>query len=148
MARPAAAWLALLVVGGGVLAGLKLCPCTRLAYRALHDPYVAVWYYVLLKWLITSSGPSALRGILGATPLLQAGRVSYGLYVYHPACLDWVDRTLRGWSAPWRLGGGCLLTFGVAWLSYTLVEKRFLAAKRFFEAPASGSGERTPAAAR
>lgn len=144
MVRPAMPLVWLLVTAGVVLAALKSYPSTRIVYRALCDPYLATCYCFLLVWVIRLHSTSTLGRALAAGPLAFAGQISYGLYVYHPACLQWVDRVLRGWAAPWRFGGGLLLTFSVAWLSYTLVERRFLAAKRFFGPPAEDPA-RTPA---
>ncbi len=141
MAPPAVPLVWLLVAGGVVLGVLRSCPGATLVYRALCDPYVATWYALLLMWVIRLHGLSTPARVLAAGPLVLAGQVSYGLYVYHPACLQWVDRVLRGWAVPWRFGGGVLVTFSVAWLSYTLVERRFLAAKRFFRPPAGGPNE-------
>jgi peptidoglycan/LPS O-acetylase OafA/YrhL len=73
------------------------------------------------------------------------GRISYGIYVIHPLVLiglknllDWVNMA-RAWDSFIFFFGAPLLTIGIAWLSYTLFEKRFLRLKdRFSVVKSSG----------
>lgn len=82
--------------------------------------------------------------VLNSRVLTVFGRYSYGLYVFHVLLRPWIqERYLNAWNLPAPLTGtvaghfvaaAILLagSFGVAWLSYHLYEKRFLALKRYF----------------
>lgn len=88
-----------------------------------------------------------LRPVLTSDPLLALGKYSYGIYVYHVAVFllfERIGRHLAGaFSGPLGLlfammfcAIPILLSFGMARLSYELIEKRFLALKRYFPSPA------------
>ncbi len=78
----------------------------------------------------------ASRRVLDSPPLRGLGLRSYGLYIYHLPCLNFVDRRMAvyGLDAPehWLIFGsaGFALSLVVASLSYTLVERPVLAAVR------------------
>jgi peptidoglycan/LPS O-acetylase OafA/YrhL len=88
--------------------------------------------------------PGHLRTISSSYPLVQLGRISYGLYVYHFIALGIARRLLvAGWNAPphadcglgiWAIefALGLGLTVLMAWLSYHLYEKQFLRLKKRF----------------
>jgi peptidoglycan/LPS O-acetylase OafA/YrhL len=77
-------------------------------------------------------------------PLRFVGRVSYGMYIYHPIIfgLYWLT-PLYKWTGhlplaePIRMIGQCLLPIPIAALSWYLFEKPVLKLKRFFEAQES-----------
>jgi peptidoglycan/LPS O-acetylase OafA/YrhL len=59
---------------------------------------------------------------------VYGGRISYGLYVFHPAAIRLVDDL---WW-PWRLSVAFALTWVVAAVSYRYLELPFLRLKRRF----------------
>lgn len=79
--------------------------------------------------------PSRLgRLLLENRPLTYVGRISYGLYLWHPLALRLVERANRGWG----LGTAPLLvthvavSLLVATLSFTLFERPILNFKERF----------------
>jgi peptidoglycan/LPS O-acetylase OafA/YrhL len=81
---------------------------------------------------------------LSFSPLRYIGKVSYGVYLYHPICLM-VMSTVLAKTVPKispladslvQLVATSLLAVGVASVSYYLVEVRFLRLKRHFESAA------------
>ena len=81
-----------------------------------------------------------------SSPFLRAlGRLSYGMYVIHYP-LHWAAMkplhtyllTAPGWLASLRLAvymlAAMLVTYGLAWISWNLFERHFLALKRHFPA--------------
>jgi peptidoglycan/LPS O-acetylase OafA/YrhL len=88
----------------------------------------------------------ALRSkVLSARPLLHIGKVSYGVYLYHPIVLMIVSSLLSMAGLDVETAPGMLLrllvlttaTVAVATASYWLVESRILAFKGRFAAPAA-----------
>jgi peptidoglycan/LPS O-acetylase OafA/YrhL len=150
-------WWRPVAVGGAlafVALGLPLGPFD------MHRAPLEIWshtllglaYGGLLAGAVAGEGTGgALQRLLGAAPLQVLGRYSYGLYVVHYFVHEAAVAAMRRWPG----GAGALATrggvlayaaaatavsLGLAWLSWHLFEKRFLALKSRFVA-------RPPAAA-
>jgi peptidoglycan/LPS O-acetylase OafA/YrhL len=105
-------------------------------------PLVAAFFGSLLTLALTSRG--TLRALLSSPRLRAWGKYSYGIYLLHYPLIGVLDDKLGVRFERMTLGGSHLpgvialsvvalpLSFGVAWLSYHLYEKRFLALKRYF----------------
>ncbi len=90
-----------------------------------------------------------VRRILTLPPLLLLGRISYGVYLMHGAILlatfDLWQRYLPDYGrySPQILAlfvAYLLVTVGIAWLSFTFFESRFLARPKLVSARAMGGG--------
>ena len=89
---------------------------------------------------MAGAAPGAvLSRVFGAGWLRWIGRVSYGSYVFHPACFIVVTRFLKVSSPAGNVLAAFTLTFAVAALSFYFYERPFLALKARFEAPRPGS---------
>jgi peptidoglycan/LPS O-acetylase OafA/YrhL len=129
--------VAALVAGRGATAP----PMTRYGYTLF-----AVFYAVFVFAAFDASGSTGWLSARLRSPGLRAfGKYSYAIYVFHyPISLAagrFARDASRGASAGaatgiWLLAvsGGIAASFGVALLSWNLVEKRFLAWKRAFVA--------------
>jgi peptidoglycan/LPS O-acetylase OafA/YrhL len=92
-------------------------------------------------WLIGRSA-DGFRGMFGrflsAAPMVYTGRISYGLYVWHPfvaALVFWTVRRL-GWPVPraWEMFLAALMaSYLVATVSWYALERPVNSVKRFFE---------------
>ncbi len=124
-----AAWVgAALVPNPGVTRGL--------------DEIAWVWlFYAVVAWV--SSHPDARRiAPLRWKPVVWVGTLSYGIYLYHvPVAFVWIVQRARlaalpgcSWLLDVPLGVAVLVvTPGVAWLSWHLIEQPMLDLKRYFE---------------
>ena len=105
-------------------------------------PLLALVFGSLLVLAVTSEG--ALGRVLRTRQLRSWGKYSYGLYVIHYPLLGAVNYKFGGrldgltWGAS-HLPGVVVrilvvipLSYGLAWCSYHLYEKRFLGLKRYF----------------
>ena len=54
--------------------------------QLLKLPVIAVSYFFLIIYVIKCSKNNILKRILSARPLAYLGKISYGLYVFHPIC--------------------------------------------------------------
>jgi peptidoglycan/LPS O-acetylase OafA/YrhL len=128
---------AVLVVGRGATSTAM----TRFGYTLF-----ATGYAVLVFAAFDASGSPGWLATRLRSPVLRAfGKYSYGIYVFHYPVALAADRLARrasvgasaaGATGIWLLavGGGIAVSFGVALLSWNLVEERFLAWKRAFVA--------------
>jgi peptidoglycan/LPS O-acetylase OafA/YrhL len=66
------------------------------------------------------------------TLLVRLGKISYGLYVWHYACIRWVDVQLPGASALMQAPVSLAVTIAVSTLSWMLLERPFLRLKERF----------------
>jgi peptidoglycan/LPS O-acetylase OafA/YrhL len=138
------------VAAGGALAfvalGLPLGPFD------MHRAPLEIWshtllglaYGGLLAGAVAGEGTAGpLQRLLGAAPLQVLGRYSYGLYVVHYFVHEAAVAALRrgpGGGAALATRAGTLAyaaaataaSLGLAWLSWHLFEKRFLALKSRF----------------
>ncbi|HEY8104527.1 MAG TPA: acyltransferase [Gemmatimonadales bacterium] len=122
------------------------CALTSLGLPVLHQLRNTLYALFFGALSLTSIRSNAPGRIFQTATLRFFGKYSYGLYVYH-GLLTWYLRDARleerldahlgnHWltmAAQAALGVGVSVV--VAVLSYQLFEKRFLALKKFFEAP-------------
>ena len=74
------------------------------------------------------------------------GRISYGMYMFHPLCFYLVYYAFKNFLYTQSMLGAdlliyplvFLLTTGIAWISYELIEKRFLKMKKKYSLIESG----------
>jgi peptidoglycan/LPS O-acetylase OafA/YrhL len=81
-------------------------------------------YTSMVGWLLTHVG-GVINTALASLPMRSIGRVSYGLYVYHPAILGLVSSQLAGTSLAVRFVAFVLLSYVIAMVSFYGFERRF-----------------------
>jgi peptidoglycan/LPS O-acetylase OafA/YrhL len=122
-------------IAGGIL-GIAIT-----GYFAAPWGYTLPWRGTLISYPVVAAASTAIVlasiGISVRAGILEyLGKISYGLYVYHTACIWITDRYLQVRNGLTHM---CLreivalaLTVGVSALSYALLEKPFLNLKRRF----------------
>jgi peptidoglycan/LPS O-acetylase OafA/YrhL len=122
---------------------------------------IALFFCALLVMAVAAPDESRLSRFLRASSLRTFGKYSYALYLFHPLVLAVLQA--NGWG-PRRFATlgpsvqlpvhlaftafATLVSLAVAWLSWNLLEKHFLKAKRRFSTrPAAGEIEPTPSVA-
>jgi peptidoglycan/LPS O-acetylase OafA/YrhL len=140
-------WGLLLGLGAPVLVGASIF-ALRFGSGQLGFvlAYASISLLLLLAVLAASDRGEPLARALSRGPLPAVGKVSYGLYLYHPIVFAGLDRILTGSLSPsWTsFGVAAALGFGASYLvaaaSYRWVETPFLLQKARFEpAPAHES---------
>lgn len=95
--------------------------------------FIAMTYCAVIGTVISFQGIKWLRLFLANKPLRFAGKISYGLYVYHPICFGFVFGLIsvhnHGLLA---LAAGMAVTFLVSWASFRFFESYFLGLKKNF----------------
>ena len=124
------------------------CAATKLGLLPLHQVRNTVFalFFGALSLISLQPSTNPVARIFQGPALRFFGKYSYGLYVYH-GILTWylqeigLERRLDALLGNhWlvilvKAAGAVGVSVAVAVLSYQLFEKRFLALKRFFEAP-------------
>ncbi|MDQ6480994.1 acyltransferase [Dyadobacter sp. LHD-138] len=89
-------------------------------------------YCSLIGFVICLSENNWLKKLLSQTPFIYTGKVSYGLYVFHPFCFKLFEIFFitRYWMV--NLLGSLVFTYSVASLSYYFFESYFLKLKAYF----------------
>lgn len=115
-----------------------------------HDSfeYVLIWTVLLLVGLLNARAGIVAR-LLSLKPLVWIGRVSYGVYLFHYPIMKWM--IIHNWSVRDKTVVGSALGFGLATLSYYLVERPCLRLKDRFRSTsprqtARGAGSSSEAA--
>jgi peptidoglycan/LPS O-acetylase OafA/YrhL len=86
---------------------------------------IPCFYFAALGFFISDATGQRLSSAFSAWPLRRTGRISYGLYVFHPTCFEYVQKAFKAnFLADFCCSFGA--TFLVAYLSF-----------RFFESPIS-----------
>jgi len=117
---------------------------SRARYTQLYGySLLAFGYGACVLWAFVGNGSGKpLDRVLRMAWLRWIGKYSYGIYVYHAIVFMFVGIWFAGrpWYGNWLLhsialcGFAWLLSFGVAWISYEAIEKRFLRLKSRFRA--------------
>jgi len=112
--------------------------------NALLWTVIALFYAALLSCVLFSGEKRGFLGqVMSSGIMTWFGRYSYGIYILHVAVMFTVSDLISFVGRLTRLSGttglpsvrvlvSLILTCGLAYLSYHLFEKRFLALKRFF----------------
>lgn len=89
------------------------------AYAGLFAPLAVVAAFLL--WSLQVPGP--VRRALSSGPLVQLGRISYGLYLFHWPVFVWLRQ--QGWSLtePWRFACALAASLAIATASFLLIER-------------------------
>lgn len=123
------------VIVGGIAA---IC---LLGYFAAPWGYSLPWRGTLISYPVVAAASCAIVGAaigvsFSSAALEYLGKISYGLYVYHTACIWLTDRFLHARNGLLHM---CLreivalgLTIAVSAISYSILEKPFLNLKRKF----------------
>jgi len=104
---------------------------------------------VLLIAAVAIGDSKYLKAVLGSKILAYLGKVSYGLYIFHPGALALAYRIVTASGETNRQSNGndfralllgLLLAIVFSTASFQMIEKPFLKRKRFFSQVLSGSG--------
>lgn len=90
-------------------------------------------YFAVIGFVVSIKETHPIKKMLASSGLLFSGKISYGLYVYHPLCIALISRFLKTNNIVLNFVLTILFTYLIATLSYYLFELKFLKLKRFFE---------------
>lgn len=94
-------------------------------------PVMAVFYASVIGLMIDKE--KGLSRLFQSLPIRFTGKISYGLYVFHPLCYS-VFYHYWATSSLFINAAGCfLLSFAAAILSFYLFEQHFVRLKKYFE---------------
>lgn len=104
----------------------------------IYLPYIkfllpCLTYTCLIGLVISQEENSRLNNILKFGPLLYTGKISYGLYVYHPLCFFLYERYFRSYSSVLDFITCFAISFIISSLSFFFLEMKFLSFKSFFD---------------
>lgn len=94
---------------------------------------LALCYMSFIGWVITSKDSNLVKKILNSKWLSFTGKISYGLYVYHPLCFTIIANHIHTKNVFIYFLLCFVTAFVVASLSYYLFESKFLHLKKYFE---------------
>jgi len=112
-----------------VLGALFKEPITA-TYRILVPFAISVG--IVIMWLISRSN-STIHNVLTFSPLAWIGRVSYGLYLWHPIAI--VITFQAAWPVWLKIPVALTSALIITALSYYLIERPCLRLKRNFSSP-------------
>ncbi|NHA04779.1 acyltransferase [Mucilaginibacter sp. HC2] len=112
--------------------------------QIIKIPLIAVAYYGFIGFVVASSLKATfLNKLLTSKPLTYTGKISYGLYVYHPTLFAIFHRKHLQFN---NIGLNLLFDMGsayiIATLSYYLFEANILKFKKYFQYSSKISKER------
>jgi peptidoglycan/LPS O-acetylase OafA/YrhL len=94
---------------------------------------IAFSYFSIIGFIICIKETSYIKKVLQIKPFLFSGKISYGLYVFHPVCFGIVYHFLKTSSTVLNFMLAFAFTYLIATISYYLFENNFLRLKKFFE---------------
>ena len=90
-------------------------------------------YFSLIGYIITVNGNNIFKRLFQAKPFLFTGKISYGLYVYHPLCYWLFNHFFETRYIILNFIGCFISAYATAAISYYLFESQFLNLKKYFE---------------
>ena len=101
--------------------------------QVIKLPLIAIAYYALIGFLISPSAGRAVKKVLDSGFFDYSGRISYGLYIYHPVIFHlYLDSSLnKGFFSSLIICFG--LAYIIASISFYFFEAQFLKLKKYFE---------------
>jgi peptidoglycan/LPS O-acetylase OafA/YrhL len=94
---------------------------------------IAFSYFSIIGFVISIKETHLIKKFLQINPLLFSGKISYGLYVFHPVCFGLVYHFMETSSTFLNFILSFAFTYLLATFSYYLFENKFLRLKKFFE---------------
>lgn len=105
----------------------------NIVIQAIKPLFIVSFYYWVICSVVLSRPGDLLNRFFSSRFLVFTGKISYGLYVFHPLVYELLAGTPLGRSTPVYLGSCVVISFGVAILSFNLYEKQFLKLKDRFQ---------------
>ncbi|OQP66875.1 hypothetical protein A3860_00460 [Niastella vici] len=90
-------------------------------------------YFAVIGFVVSIKETHPVKRILETKSLLFSGKISYGLYVYHPMCIGLISVFLKTKSIALNFILAIVSTYLVATVSFYLFELKFLKLKKYFE---------------
>lgn len=94
---------------------------------------LAITFFGMVAYVIALRDTSRVKKFLRTRPMLFSGKISYGLYLFHPLCIATIWSVFPQGNLLLNFVIAVGFTFLVASASYYLFELNFLKLKRFFE---------------
>lgn len=95
--------------------------------------FLGLTFFGIVAFVISVRETNWIKRLLQVKPILYSGKISYGLYVYHPLCIGLVHTFFPHTNLVLRFLLALGFTFLLSTVSYYLIEVNFLKLKRFFE---------------
>ncbi|MEH1792139.1 acyltransferase family protein [Nostoc sp.] len=92
---------------------------------------IALFYLCLVGYLSIEKHQNLIPKIVSNPLLVFTGKISYGLYVFHPLIFGIIGNQNQNFYV--CIVTSLFLTYLIAYLSYELYEKNFIKMKRYFE---------------
>jgi peptidoglycan/LPS O-acetylase OafA/YrhL len=108
--------------------------------QIVKSTLIAVVYACVMILTVQNAFGRGVERLLSGRLLGTIGKYSYGMYVLHPFILSGLHEAGLSYSIA-GLSVSILVIYIAAWISWTLLEKRFLGLKRHFE---YGSSRQNP----
>lgn len=93
---------------------------------------LGIFYGSFIAIVITAGASSLIKKLLNRNYLRFIGKISYGLYVYHPLCFVIINNYIGSTSIVINFTLSFGFAFIISVLSYNLIEKKFLKLKNKF----------------
>jgi peptidoglycan/LPS O-acetylase OafA/YrhL len=114
-----------LVLANGAL-WVFLDSTTSILIQVIKFPLIGMLYFSALAILICLAENHFLSKILSSRPLLYTGKISYGMYVFHPMIFLYLDSYQYSINILWKFFIAIILIYIVSSICFFLFEKRFL----------------------
>jgi len=115
-----------------IIVWLKVTGKAIPAIQAIKFNLLGICYFCVVGFIIASKQSNSINRVLSKRFFSFTGKISYGLYVYHPLCFILIAALLPDLSLLPRLVVSIVSAYLVAYLSYHYFEARFIALKNRF----------------
>jgi len=93
---------------------------------------ISLIYFLFIGYLISKSDKSILKQFFKSSFMSYTGKISFGLYVYHPVCFNIVENKFSSGNQIFNLIVALIFTYLIATISYYAFESKILKLKERF----------------
>ena len=125
-------FISILTIIPTVILWMFLSGSENIIVKSVKFSLISVVYFAIIGYLLSIKNDHLINNFLNKPIISYTGKISYGLYIYHPFAFAIARKWFNTDCWPFDLFLGFILTYIMSVISYHFFETYFLSFKRYF----------------